>query len=542
MDTEDDFNEEGFSRARKNKEKPPLWDSFQDPPSKKATGSAASWTKLGLFLKLFKLFTYIFVFAIILVSAALSKLSFVFMVAQVEPNRRVKYCYEAHHGEYVADLPLTEHVLWIWALIISFAAPEIFTFFRSLRICIFKDVKSPTWPEVLLVISFELLHVIGLAILTFYVFVQLDSLKALMLCNAVSFTPALLNVLIGTRNHWKSIAIYSISILALMAQASAFVVWPSLINSIHMQILVIPLILVSLRWWENYINSYSSIGNLIKMVRRTKSRYHTYLYLSPLKVIVFACIAFSVYGVPIAQYFSMFTNAWNSHFIAVKRVDAVHPLTNSSSTTATASSSSKTNETFPIKSDAHFALHVLLLQVVSSYLCYIFAKFACKIKIQEFSYALPLSLSTPLAVAATFALTWLSEADVCSLSEYLPKYLALRAVPAYAAGATVNIEGGDGMSDGFVDSINKFVGEHLWIWLLWWISHLWVTHHVWCPKNDKNLPTEKLFICPWYCGFLVEQCITLNRRIVDWNEEYLSIKVSPFICWSANAYAWSWPF
>lgn len=56
------------------------------------------------------------------------------------------------------------------------------------------------------------------------------------------------------------------------------------------------------------------------MVRRTKSRYHTYLYLSPLKVAVFAGIAFGVHGVPVAQYFTMFTQAWNPHNIFVKRV------------------------------------------------------------------------------------------------------------------------------------------------------------------------------------------------------------------------------
>lgn len=78
--------------SSKNKEKPPLWDSFQDPPSKKATGSAASWNKLGIILKLFKLFTYIFVFITVLVTAIASKISFIFMVAQVQPHRSLKYC------------------------------------------------------------------------------------------------------------------------------------------------------------------------------------------------------------------------------------------------------------------------------------------------------------------------------------------------------------------------------------------------------------------------------------------------------------------
>lgn len=77
---------------RRNKERPPLWDSFQDPPSKRATGSAANWAKLSILLKLFKLFTYVFVFATILATAVISKISFIFMVAQIGDKTSVKYC------------------------------------------------------------------------------------------------------------------------------------------------------------------------------------------------------------------------------------------------------------------------------------------------------------------------------------------------------------------------------------------------------------------------------------------------------------------
>ncbi|KAI8122277.1 Chitin synthase 6 [Lucilia cuprina] len=506
MNWEGDGDDDNFNRNRKNKEKPPLWDSFQDPPSKRATGSAANWTKLGFFLKVFKMFTYLYVFVIILTSAVISKMSYIFMVAHIKSNTTVKYCNIVDlKGNYYVDLPVKEQFVWIWSLILAFSAPEVFTFFRSLRICIFKDVKSPTWPEVLLVVSFELLHVIGLGILTFFVFPHLDSTKALLLCNSVCFVPAVLNILMGTHKHWKSIAVYSISILALIAQATAFVLWPAISDSLEVQILAIPLILISFRWWENYINSYSSIANLIKMVRRTKSRYHTYLYLSPIKIVVFALIAFSFHGQPIEEYFSMFTEAWNPHEIVVKRAS-------DSSTAPSNSLTTKTTENFIIQSSINAPLYILLIQVASSYLCYIFGKFACKIKIQEFSYALPLSLATPLAVAATVALTWVRETDVCSLDKYIPNYLSFKASTSLGFGHDT------------WSFFNVVAKDYLWIWLLWWLSQLWITNHIWRPKNDKNLPTEKLFICPWYCGFLVEQCITLNRRIVDWNEEYLSIK------------------
>ena len=172
-------------------------------------------------------------------------------------------------------------------------------------------------------------------------------------------------------------------------------------------------------------------------------------------------------------------------------------------------------EQFVIQSNPNAVIYIMLVQVVSSYLCYIFGKFACKIKIQEFSFALPLNLATPLTVAATVTLIWLREMDVCSFNGYIPNYLCFKASTLFGSDVW-----------GFLNVVAK---DHLWIWLLWWLSQIWITNHIWYPKNDKNLPTEKLFVCPWYCGFLVEQCITLNRRIVDWNDEYLSIKVRIFI-------------
>lgn len=83
----------------KNKERPPLWDSFQDPPSKRATGSAANWSKLGVVLKVFKILTYLLVFVVMLGTAVISKVSFIFMAAQISFKDNVTYCQTI--GSYV---------------------------------------------------------------------------------------------------------------------------------------------------------------------------------------------------------------------------------------------------------------------------------------------------------------------------------------------------------------------------------------------------------------------------------------------------------
>lgn len=44
-----------------------------------------------------------------------------------------------------------EQIAWVWALIFAFAAPELFTFLRGLRIVMFKRELRPSGLEVALV-------------------------------------------------------------------------------------------------------------------------------------------------------------------------------------------------------------------------------------------------------------------------------------------------------------------------------------------------------------------------------------------------------
>ncbi|XP_011200587.2 chitin synthase chs-2 isoform X1 [Bactrocera dorsalis] len=494
-------NDDGYIKNRKSKDKPPLWDTFQDPPSRRATGSAASWAKLGCLLKFFKLLTYVFVFVVVLGTAVTSKLSLLMMVAQARANAHVKICNTMdENGLFTAFLPKEEQYAWLWALIFAFSAPEVFTFFRALRICTFKDVKSPTWTEVMLVILFDVLHTIGLAILLFFVMPQLDSVRALMLCNGVCFIPSILNL--GFEHHftWRSVCQLIISVSACVAQLSAFLVWPLFSTNLRLQIIALPLILVSMRWWENYITSYSFVAQILQTVRRSRSRYQTYLYLSPAKIIVFSMLGFYLHGQPLTEYFSCFMEAWQSHDILVYRNtvanESIFPVR----------SPNYSSRIFKISTNANTVIYVLLLQICSSYLCYIFAKFACKIKIQEFSFSLPLNLVGPASVAVAMWLTTLQGVNVCAFHAFVPDYMGLI------------------LSD-HNNLFDTIISDKLWLWPLWWLSQLWITRHIWRPRNEKNAPTEKLFICPWYCEFLVDQCISMNRRIIDFNDDYVTRKV-----------------
>jgi hypothetical protein len=82
-----------------------------------------------------------------------------------------------------------EQVPWIWALYFAFLAPEVMSFLRCLRTCIFKSFKIPPFLHFAFVAAMESAHVIGVAILVFLALPQLDTTHALALTNCVAFVP-----------------------------------------------------------------------------------------------------------------------------------------------------------------------------------------------------------------------------------------------------------------------------------------------------------------------------------------------------------------
>ncbi|KAH8404445.1 hypothetical protein KR222_002050, partial [Zaprionus bogoriensis] len=511
--SEGDENTAYFCR-NKEPDKLSMWDSFLDPPPKRTSGSDADWKKLHFFLKLFKLITYLLVFAVVLASSVAANLVYLYMAGNTNGDANVEVC--SKHllldGEVTAMRSKLQQIAWVWALIFAFAAPEVFTFLRALRIAMFKRELRPSGLEVALVTLFELLHVVGLALLTFTVLPQLDVTRGAMLGCCVCFVPALLNLLTGIRLQWKrsDMLSYGTSVLAIVSLGSVFLLWPAMSERLEVQLLALPLLLVSFRWWENFANQHRVMAYIIRTIRCTRSRYHTYLYLAPMKIAVFALMAFLLHGQKFAEYFTLFLKAWRTHRITITHTDGLRNMLNLTyalNASSTIGSNPARVVQHSLQSSPNAVLYALLVQVSAAYLCHIFGKFACKIKIQSFSYALPLSLAAPATVCVATVLSQLRAGDLCSLHGLMPDYLTLQPLgQSWRQLGELSLE------------------YALWLWPLWWLAQLWTCLHIWRPKNDKNAPTEKLYVCPWYCGLLVDQCSMMNRRILDWNDEYLSIK------------------
>ncbi|XP_062716312.1 chitin synthase chs-2-like [Aedes albopictus] len=494
-ESSDDDDEETLM-IKKVQQDNKLWDSFQDPPVQQTSGSAASQDYLSVFIKCLKVFTYIFVFLVTLTAACFSKMSFLLMTSNVKEGVKNRYCdVRQPDKQFEAIIPTEQRIGWMWAIIISFTIPEVGTLIRAARICFFKNIPRPTFGQLTVVTLMEGFHVAGLAMLAFLIFPNLDAVKAVMLTNCVCLVPAILGLLSRSSSESKLPFKYTVDVLAISAQVTGFVVWPMLSGSFELWFIPVAVFLVSCHWWENYLSlkSYFRPFATLATIREklTESRYSTYLFVSPFKVLLFLAAGVYLSGQAVPDFFAMFSNGWGNHTIVVREMEAI--LNEKFPDLSSITSDLEVLEIFPEK---NAVLWITVTHVLCSYICYIFSKFSCKIHIQSFSMAFPINLTVPVTVTLLLVFCGLREANVCVFNGILPDYLFFRMPPIYYL-------------------FDYVINEFSWLWLLWLLSQTWITRHLWMPKSDRNASTEKLFVTPMYNSLLVDQSVAMNRRRED---------------------------
>ena len=153
-------------------------------------------------------------------------------------------------------------------------------------------------------------------------------------------------------------------------------------------------ILASCGWWESFVSENSKI-RLIQCLWRIKtkmtegqSRYVTYLFV-PVWKILFFFILFIMSSTyvnnisDISKIFDVFKGSMHGNGYHVRGVDGLDEL---------------------IESTYNLPWKILSTQVICGYVAYIFGKFACKVKIQKFAFALPLTLVMPSSIATVIGL------------------------------------------------------------------------------------------------------------------------------------------
>lgn len=331
--------------------------------------------------------------------------------------------------------------------------------------------------------------------------------------------------------------IYIMDIIALCAQISGFIAWPATDSQkLVLWLTPLALILASLHWWENYFSEKAPFLKLLDDRRLAdweqkkqvhpltpkpfelsraletlkqnlyQSRYRIYLIVAPIKMILFGIYGATITGVSFTNFFTDFGTGWGNHTINVTEVVPIYNDRISDNPDLTDITNILDSEI--IYSASQAILMVFLTHITSSYFCYIFGKWACKIQIQLFSFAVPLNMAVPFTITFLIAMVGVREFDTCAFHGFLPDYLFFN------------------MPDERYDFFEYIGKEFSWLWLLWLFSQTWITRHIWSPKSEKNASTEKLFVSPMYNSLLIDQDLALNRR---WDDEDQVVKRADII-------------
>lgn len=453
---------------------------------------------MDLTVKILKVVAYLVTFIVVLGGGVIAKGCVLFMTSQLKRDRKIAYCNKdiAREKQFVATLPDEERVVWMWALLMVFAIPEVGALIRSARICFFKSWKRPYTSHFLFVFLMETLHTLGLALLMFVVLPELDAVKGAMLTNCLCVIPGFLGLLSRTKKEGRRAVKSLVDIAAIAAQITGFVVWPLLENRPVLYVIPIAALMTSCGWWENYVSPQSPFG-FVRGLGRIKedlryTRYFVYFFMSIWKVMFFFCSILVVLwfnGEDPAIFFSLFGAGLAPHKIIVEEVTNLNQVLPDLQHI-------QNGDTEDINAAYNTVIYVLIIQVLAAYFCYIFGKFACKIMIQGFSYAFPVNLTIPVSISMLIAACGIRNGDPCFFHGTIPDYLFFDSPPVFV--------------------LSDFATRQMaWAWLLWLLSQTWITLHIWTPKCERLATTEKLFVNPMYNALLIDQSMGLNRRRDD---------------------------
>jgi chitin synthase len=528
---------------------PPVknWDKFREIPPKIDTGSAAvnPWFKRAEQCLL--VLAYFFTLLAVITASVVSKGTTFFMLSQVSVNKKsnLPFCNsDGSTGVYIPNAGDTsfevdfqcalnysvpakkscdysqgiERSAWLWCLFFAYAAPQIGSFFRSLRFCLFKFQHMPKVHHFLFVCFMELCHTAGLALLVFIVLPGMDTLRGLVLTAGFATIPSFLLLLTRIQKNSEGKSKISwlwlfLDIPALLAQLSAAVIWPTLqyangSTSYHEYPWAIPvaLVLVSCGWWETYAeeNTGGIIGRWLWEVKKEmldRSRYFTYIIVTPLKIATFfGGLLLSSYltgtvtnnnpELSLAEiFFKEFLVSFGNHTYRVLEV-----IENSINSGIGFDEGFKETSFYDIPiSDSLDYVYILVIQISTSYGAYIFAKFASKVQIQTFSFAFPITCVIPVCITFLISGCGMRSTDKCAFVGIIPNNLFY-----------VCPEIGDFLTYTWEDD--------MWIFLIWFLSYIWITLHIWYPKSPRLASTEQIFGTPWYEALFIDQSLMLNRR------------------------------
>ncbi|KAK9877020.1 hypothetical protein WA026_016046 [Henosepilachna vigintioctopunctata] len=501
MEQTDSVKEPDIERNVPEQEKEkPLWNSFKNTPRKPEVGTNANFDQYNFLVKVLKVLTYIVVAFVILFSAVLSKATLLLMTSQLKEDNVRPYCNKNLdvNRKFTVELPVEERVLWIWILIFAYLVPQVGTLIESLWIYLFKKLKMKgVWQQLPVLLLTESPPAVGSAILVFCILPELDVVKAAMLTNAFCLIPGVLGAYYRKSMEYSTLDIYvlrALDIVSILSQFTSLFLWPLIERNVKVCLIPIAAIFISFGWWQNYADKkteddeHNTKKEEKDIANETKFLYSIISVTNCLIFFVSTLIIFWIQDGEIDFLFNNFRKAFSDRTITVTEVQNYVEGLSEHGIDDTSQKLIGTTEV-----QLWTGLTILLINVISSYFCYSFAKFASKVSIQKISFAFPIQLTVPTLLSVIIGLSGEYLKDECAYRNILPEYLFFTLPPFYL--------------------LRDFLmQQYAWAWMLWLLSQIWITIHLWKPSTEHLVQSEKLFLKPMYDPFLIDQSICMNRR------------------------------
>ncbi|KAL1421019.1 hypothetical protein MTO96_004376 [Rhipicephalus appendiculatus] len=441
---------------------------FKESPPEDSDETERSFAT-GIFLKGSKVLAYVTTFAVVLCGSVLSKATLLVMTSQIQGlrsangrNRTRMICnrevfLDDDDGEYVTAIDREEQIAWMWAILFAMFVPEVLVFIKSVQMSMFQAMRIPRASTFFLVLALESLHVVGLGFLVFAALPQLDALRATMICSSVAVVPALLKAL-SQRDTSPPKMILNIS--AFLAQCTGPVLWS--VGADGSPTIAVALLLSSFAWWQCFADENSPVFRVARLYPLKRDLDQCSMFVSLVLVPCRMLLAFATMLALAGSWFGgasevigKFHEAFQTHEFPLLRAHT--DVVNGSEVLELV----RTN--YVIWTPRLVPIAVGAVHAAASYITYRACVFACRIKIQGFSMAFPLTISGPVTVLL-------------------------------------------------------LAQEHAWVWIAWFLSLVCVTAHVWKSKGSRMATEESLFARPTYASVLLEQSVALNVRRLSRHE------------------------
>uniref|UniRef100_A0A914VNP4 chitin synthase n=1 Tax=Plectus sambesii TaxID=2011161 RepID=A0A914VNP4_9BILA len=451
------------------------WDVFRSVP-RDQDAFEPRWTKLAA--QGLKLVMYVILHGLVLTSGLIAKLLVLLMAANLRNESTYIPCKPlGFQNAYIAQAPEPKpefaSTWFYWGLWLAMCVPQLLILLRSARVVVFKGVPNPSIYLFCASFIVESLKTVGQCLLVFFILPELDSVRGAMLLGAVAVIPCFLSLLASVytavvERHRISVAIADV--LALLGQLSALCLWWILDADLPNPILMVcALVLCSLSWWENYVTKTSDFRP-IRFLGKIKDRMARSRY-------------------KLSMVFSLW-NCFLSWFIMLLAAGDAHDIQTLFQFSAPfGNATTMSDEEIVWNDHSRHTIWMFVLVALCSWVCYTASKFACKVRMDWFSYAVPTIIILPAVVLFLFAFCEARRVNPCFLAGVIPDTAFWRC--------------DDGVSNHYV-----------WAFGIWFLSYAWTAHHIFTQKSGRLSKTDTLFVTPMYDGLMVDQSLALNRRRV----------------------------